>query len=329
MDITSRKLHINGAIQTELDTISLLLIRGLQELQAMDMNYGSYFMPSQTLSQGLERMMKVILFLSGKAKKGQLKDKFSHSLNRLWHKLTIEKIVDLITDPYFDDILNILSEFGYHARYYYISILDGDPLNFNPQEEWENLENKFLNENPQRYQMFLNGDDANILIKEMVRRLQIPIEMLINRLSKVIVDYEKSEVGWVVPTTIKFFADIGADSFGKNIYKEWPQSLVTFAKPHKRNWSDFLIRLFHPFRKSKVISKRDYQGEWPFRNVKKVRIEKRMSKSGPLHIITINGFDFALDGKTAAILKIARTHEAGFAVVGKSTQPFLNLAKKL
>ena len=63
--------------------------------------------------------------------------------------------------------------------------------------------------------------------------------------------------------------------------------------------------------------------------MKKVRIEKRMCKRGPLHIITINGFDCALDGRTASILKIARTHEAGFAVVGISTQPFLDLAMNL
>lgn len=328
MDIISRDTKITEAIQAELDTVSLLLIRGLQELQAMDLNYGSYFMPSQTLSQGLERMMKVILFLSGNVNKGDLKG-HSHRLNDLWNDLISDNIVNLISNPYFGNILNILSEFGHNARYYYISILDGKPLNFNPQEEWEKLESRFLNEDPQKYQMLRNGDDATILIKEMVRRFQIPIEILINRLSKVIVDYEKREVGWVVPTAIKSFANIGADSFGKYVYKEWPQSLEIIVKPHKRNWRDFLIRLFHPFRKSKVIRKRDYHGEWPFRDVKKVRIEKRMCKRGPLHIITINGFDFALDGRTASILKIARTHEAGFAVVGISTQPFLDLAMKL
>lgn len=329
MDTISRDAQITEAIQAELDTISLLFVRGLQELQAMNMNYCSYFIPSQTLSQGLERMMKVILFLSGKVEKGQLKGKFSHGLYKLWTKLTTENIVVPITEPYFDDILNILSKFGENARYFYISILDGEPSYFNPQEEWEKLENKFLNEDPHRYQMLCNGDDATILIKEIVRRLQIPIEILIKSLSKVIVDYEKREVGWVVPSAIKSFANIGADSFGKNVYKEWPLNLEVITKPHKRNWRDFLIRLIHPFRKSKVISKRDYQGEWPFRDVKKVRIEKRMCKRGPLYIITIKGFDCALDGKTAAILKIARTHEAGFAVVGVSTQPFLDLAMGL
>ena len=87
MNIISRDFRITEAIQAELDTISLLLIRGLQELQAMDMHYGSYFMPSQTLSQGLERMMKVALFLSNNAKKGEFKKK-AHSLNKLWNKLT-------------------------------------------------------------------------------------------------------------------------------------------------------------------------------------------------------------------------------------------------
>lgn len=285
-------------------------------------------MPSQTLSQGLERMMKVALFLSNNAKKGEFKKK-AHSLNKLWNKLKECDIVEPISDPYFDSILNILSKFGQNARYYYISILDDEPSDFNPQFEWEKLESLILDETPQRYKMLTNGDEANDLIKEMVRRLQIPIEKVINSLSMVIVNYGKNEVGWVVPPTIKAFANFNKDTFGMSIYHEWPQCLEIKLEPYKRNWCDLLICLFNPFRKSKVIYKKDYQREWPFREIKKVRIEKRKTSRGLFHVITINGYDCALDGRTSSLLHLARPHEAGLAVVGISIQPFLDLAKEL
>ena len=328
MDINSRDSCITEAIQAELVTISLLLIRGLQELQAMDMTYGSYFMPSQTLSQGLERMMKVVLFLSNNVEKREFRQK-SHNLKMYWDKLIDCNIVRSISDPYFEDILNNLSEFGLNARYYYIDILGGEPSNFNPQLEWEKLESKFLDEDPQRYKMLTNGDDASVLIKDIIKRIQIPIERVINSLSIAIVNYEKREVGWVVPLTIKAFADFNDDIFGKNIYQNWPKCLETVTQPHKRTCFDVIIGLLHPLWKSKVVYKSNYNGEWPFRNIQKVRIEKRKGFKDTFHIITINGYDCALDGKTFAKLHLARPYEAGLAVPGIPIQPFLDMAKKL
>ena len=63
--------------------------------------------------------------------------------------------------------------------------------------------------------------------------------------------------------------------------------------------------------------------------MEKVRIEKRMYNQIPLHIITINGYDYALDGRTASLLHIAGIQDTGIAVVGISTQPFLKLAMGL
>lgn len=329
MDIISRDYHITEAIQAELDTSSLLLIRGLQELQAMNLDYGSYFMPSQSLSQGLERLMKIVLFLSGIVNRGELKEKYSHGLIKSWNKLIEHDIVMPISDSLAGNILYILSEFGYNARYYYINVLDGRPSNFNPQAEWEKLENLLMSENAQSYKMLTNGDDANVLITTMVKRLQISIEKIIKSLSVAIIEYEKKEIGWVVPPVIIVFADLNDDSYGKNIYKEWPDCLRHVPQAHKRTCRDRVIRLLHPFRKSKVVVKRNYNGKWPFRNIEKVRIEKRKTHRGALHIITINGYDCALDGRTSYILNMARPYEAGLAIIGVSIQPFLDMAKEL
>ena len=53
---------IADAIHFELEIDAQLIIRGFQELQSLDAEHGVYFLASQSLSQGLERMMKVILF---------------------------------------------------------------------------------------------------------------------------------------------------------------------------------------------------------------------------------------------------------------------------
>lgn len=329
MDIIARESQIIEAIQAELDTTSLLMIRGLQELQAMDMSYGSYFMPSQTLSQGLERIMKVLLFLSGSVSAGKLKGFYSHNLNKAWNKLVEHDIVKPISDSLTENILIILSEFGFNARYYYIDVLDGKPSDFNPQAEWEKLEGLLIGENPQKYKMLSNGDDTSVLIKDINRRLQIALEKIINRLSVAIVKYENRETGWVVPSVIKAFADFNDNSYGKNIYKEWPDCLIKVPQAHKRTCRDRVIRLLHPFRKSMIVEKRKYNGKWPFRNIEKVRIEKRKTHRGALHIITINGYDCALDGRTSYILNMARPYEAGLAIIGISIQPFLDMAKEL
>lgn len=330
MDNISQTPNITEALQAELDTISLLLIRGLQELQAMDMDYGSYFMPSQTLSQGLERMMKVLLFMSNNVESREFKKK-SHDLKIFWDKLKECNIVRSVSDPFFEDILNILSKFGLYARYYYIDILGGKPSDFNPQLEWEKLESKFLDEDPQRYKMLTNGDDANNLIKEMIRHFQISIEKIINSLSIAVVNYARINdgAGWVVPPTIRAFANLTDNDFGKNVYQKWPNCLEYVAHPHKRTWFDSLIRLFHPFRKSRVIHKSNYSGRWPFRNIEEVIIEKRFSLKGTFYVITINGYDCALNGDTYEKLHLARPYDAGLAVRGITIQPFLDMAMKL
>ena len=59
MAITNRDSRIAEAIHFELGTDAQLIIRGFQELQSLDAEHGVYFLASQSLAQGLERVISV------------------------------------------------------------------------------------------------------------------------------------------------------------------------------------------------------------------------------------------------------------------------------
>lgn len=80
MESVNRDHKIAEAIHLELEIDAQLIIRGFQELQNLDTEHGVYFLSSQLLAQGLERMMKVILFLSNSIQQGEMKRSLGHDL---------------------------------------------------------------------------------------------------------------------------------------------------------------------------------------------------------------------------------------------------------
>jgi len=87
MEFVNRDHKIAEAIHLELEIDAQLIIRGFQELQSLDTEHGVYFLSSQSLAQGLERMMKVILFLSNSIQQGEMKRSLGHDLEKLWQRV--------------------------------------------------------------------------------------------------------------------------------------------------------------------------------------------------------------------------------------------------
>ena len=162
MEIINRDAKKVEAIQRELEIDAQLIIRGFQELQSLDAEHGAYFLASQSLAQGLERMMKVILFLSNSIQLGEMKNHLRHDLEALWQHVKIH------CEPFEDAVLNkelkILSEFNKNARYYYLNIMDGRESAFDPQKEWERLEDEQLYPKTISFLSLANGDEANKII---------------------------------------------------------------------------------------------------------------------------------------------------------------------
>ena len=69
-----------------------------------------------------------------------MKEFYCHDLEKLWQRVKKVQDVGTVKDKVLNKELRILSKFNEEARYHYINILDGRESGFDPQEEWERLE---------------------------------------------------------------------------------------------------------------------------------------------------------------------------------------------
>lgn len=329
----NRDKKIADAIHEELDVDAQLIVKGLQEIQALNIENGNYFLASQLLAQGLERMMKVILFLSNNLQRDEMKQD-GHNLNKWWRRTKALYHEASIDDRYLEKELKILSEFNKNGRYYYLDIMNGEVPIFNPQEEWERLEDTVIENTPNAYKKLSNGDDAKILINQINQCHIKSLEKIICALSKCIVRLNLNEVGWNVPLPFKAFAKYDDALLGTTDYSSWPNALVPIPLPRKITWKNRLYEiakcvLFLQRDKSQIIYKSNYEGTWPFRDISEVRVIKHMASQGPFFLIEIKNELYALDGRSAALLNLPIPNKTGTAIVGVSIQPFLEKAKGL
>ena len=76
---------------------------------------------------------------------------------------------------------------------------------------------------------------------------------------------------------------------------------------------------------SRTVSRFEFIGDWPFKeDVVKIRC-----KNGLQCIVSIKGNDYALNGSAAVWCNLKTPHEAKKAVIGKSLEPFIKLAKEI
>ena len=332
MENLYRGQKIADAIHFELEIDAQLIIRGFQELQSLDAERGVYFLVSQSLSQGLERMMKVILFLSNSIQPGEMKRSFGHDLEILWQRA--KNHCEPVEDAVLNKELKILSEFNKYARYYYLNIMDEKECAFDPQKEWEELEDEQLYKEPNIFLRLANGDEANKIIQKINCSHIIPLEKIVCILSRALVRYQIREIGWIVPIAFQEFAKYNEYSYGKTDYSAWPECLEHKDKPYKLTWLDTCLEFWGNLmglqhEKSQIVYKSEFDGQWPFRDIQEVKIIKRENKAQTYYLISINGHLCALNGKTADELHLPTPHKAEYAVAGYSTQQFLDMVMEL
>ena len=88
---------------------------------------------------------------------------------------------------------------------------------------------------------------------------------------------------------------------------------------------DFLNRKFNPNYKSRKITKTEFYGDWPF-YFNEVTLECRMNH---WCVVSIDGYDYALNGAASGRYKIEDPHEAGVAILGKSVSEFRDMTFEL
>lgn len=334
MENLFRGQKIVEAIHLELEIDAQLIIRGFQELQSLDAERGVYFLASQSLAQGLERVMKVVLFLSGNIQPGEMKRPFGHDLEKLWRRVKNSGCCEPVVDEVLDKELIILSKFNQNARYHYLSIMDGVEIAFNPQEEWEKLEDEHMLKGSISFMSLANGDEANKIIQRINCCHIIPLEKIVCTLCRALVRYQVREIGWSVPIAFQEFIKYNDYSYGKTDYSAWPKCLEHKDKPYKLTWLDSCLNFWSNLmglrqEKTQIVYKNEFDGQWPFRDIQEVKVIKREYKSDTFYLIVINGHLCALNGKTDDRLHLPTPYKAGYAVVGCSIQQFLDIAMKL
>lgn len=115
--------------------------------------------------------------------------------------------------------------------------------------------------------------------------------------------------------------DLGKTDYRKitTRYKETPK------KVHKRTLLDEIERKTNQNFRSLKIIKSEYVGEWPF-YADEVIVECRKKH---WCIITIEGYDYALNGSAKGQYKLENPHDAGVAIGGKSIGEFIKIALEL
>lgn len=334
------------ALLEEFETANKLVRLGLGELQNINLDNDFYFLPFQLLSQGFERFMKAYICVGHFEKHKALPDfqylkGLGHDLEKLLTDIKenyyhidyppVQFKLDwefLNTDENLKELLFILSEFGKIARYFNFDFITGNSkIGINTKEYWQKFENKIKPIDGEVLKKLLNRDVDREIYQETTYYIIIIFEKFIASLSRQIIFNTLGQTGKQI--TISSFFDYGLlyeGDFGKTDYrkittkyKETPKSI------HKRTLYDELSRKYNPDYKSKKISKNEFDGDWPF-YVDEVIIECRQKH---WCIVTIDGYDYALNGAAKGRYKLENPHDAGMAVLGKSIGDFIKMALEL
>lgn len=345
MPANREQLLKNLALINELETATKLIRLGLGEVQNLNASNSFYFLPLQLLSQGLERLMKsyvclAVLNKDGSYPKGTyIKDKLGHRLDRLLDEILSKYYVldprpVIIEDHTFlssarnlRELLSILTEFGGYTRYHNLNVVTADLRAGNdPVERWEKLENVIREGDPILRAKLFEWEQHDELYRGIARHIVILFERLVSALSRQLLFGFHGPFGAQCSTVVFDFALIYPDKWGITDYrKETTRFRETPRSVHKRTIVDDIRRRFDPSYRSRTLRKSEYQGDWPFRD-DEVVVECRDQR---WCFITIDGFDYALNGKTKGHFKLSDPHEAGAAIVGKSLGEFTKIALEL
>ncbi len=331
------------ALLEEFETSDKLIKLGFGELQNINHNNYFYFLPFQLLSQGFERFMKAYICL-GYFHINQELPNFKY-LKDLGHDL--EKLLQEIKDKYYFDfdrpqfdidkefletnsdlkeLLYILSEFGKLARYHNFDLItDNAKIGVNTKKLWEEFENKLLG--PKDYEKLMDFDLSQEVYQKISTHIVIVFEKFISAISRQFIF--KCLGQKALQLSASTFTDFGMlyeKDFGQNDYRNQTTKYKEAPrKVHKRTMFDEIQRNVNPEYKSKRILKSEYSGDWPF-YAEEVIIECRQKH---WCIVTIDGFDYALNGSAKGRYKLENPHDAGMAILGKSISDFIQMALKI
>jgi len=323
----------------ELETARNLIMLGFGELQEIRISNDFYHLPQLLLASGLERLLKCYFCLVHEARNGRYPD--TSFLTSLRHDLQIakSKLVDeyfsthgiplleddlefLKNDALLDRIIHILSEFGKRSRYYNLDIVTGSPKPpIDPKSEWESLETDIEDPSP-----YLSGDSMETLHRDYYPRVNAKILAKLERLVRAVsMQFTLGKHGGrllQLSPIVNVFIMLKDEEFGTTDYRRSVKRLARSRDKWNKRSKEKVLRSRWP---ATLVSKSQFGKDWPFR-ADEVVVECREKM---FCVVNIQGYDFALNGSARSHLGFPDPHNAGIAILGRSTGPFLDLALSL
>jgi len=334
----SDTMRVMALIQ-ELETARELIKAGFGELQEIRISNDFYHLPQQLLSSGLERLLKCYFCLVYEARNGAFPDKsfvksIGHSLVDAKQMLVddyfesngIPLLVDdldfLRNDTLLDQIISILSEFGKMARYYNLDIVVGNPNPpIDPNSEWERLETRVEDPSP-----YLKPDSLEALHRDYYPRVNAKIVAKLERFVRAVtmqftLGKHGSRLKQLSPIVFDFIM-LKEEAFGTTDYRR----SVVRNQQTKANWSKRSQKKALSSRwPSRLAVAATYDDKWPFRT-DEVVVECR---DNMFCVVNVKGYDFALNGSAKTRYGYPDPHDSGVAILGRSVEPFIDLAFSL
>lgn len=336
-EITQKKF----ALLNEVDTSIRLIKLGFGELQNINKSNDFYFLPFQLLSQGFERLLKTMICIAYNEKNKTYPEfkylkNLGHDLINLTddftknyyvkHRPILEQDLEFITNSKeLRRLLFIISEFGKMARYYNFDIITGgNTTGINPIDLWKQYEGDIIFKDLKLAGKIENMELSDEIYGDISRNIIILFEKYVSSLCRQFTLGALGPHGAQLSSFVSEF--ITLKEYGEKDYRKYTLRFQQQPrKSHKRNFIDFLQRHFKSSYKHRIVNREDYTGEWPF-YVDKVIVECRDQH---WCVITIDGYDYALNGSAKSRFKLENPHDAGQAILGKGFSDFINLALQL
>ncbi len=339
-DEVVRKISLIEELETSIKLIKL----GFGEYQNLDMANDFYYLPFQLISSGFERLMKCYICLGHFEKSDDFpkpelfKNKLKHDLVKLKNHITDSYFQEnsaalsadldyLKTDQDLEKLIGLLSEFGKFARYYNLNVVTGeiDP-GIDVKSLWEEYETSYVINDKLLLNKLKDFESRNEVINLITQKIIAKLEKFTRALARQFTLGNLGALAQQYSPSVYDFLMLKDSELGKIDYrKNTTRYAQRVYKPHKRTFKDEYRRWKNKGYKSKLIAKESFNGEWPF-YADHVIIECRQKY---WCIVSIDNFDYALNGVAKSRFKIEDVHEAGMAILGKSVGPFIDMALKL
>jgi len=331
------------ALLDEVESSIKLIKLGLGELQNIMPANNFYYLPFQLLSSGFERFMKCYICLAFQNEEGvfpsykYLKN-IGHDLLKLLAEInvkyfTVDNRPILSEDKFFlvDDelieLLGILSEFGKMARYYNLDVITGNAQNgINPKDEWQKFESEILEIHPHLYKKLMNFEDSHEVFSLISTYIIKIFERFMAAFSRQWMFGFIGERAKQLSLSLFDFGMIYEKNLGITDYRKITTKYQQTPKSaYKRTSKDEFDRNFNKNFKSKKILKTEYQSEWPFYS-DEIIIECRYKH---WCIVSIEGYDYALNGSAKGRYKLDNPYEGGVSIPGKPFTDFIKITLEL